>query len=97
MTRQNHTQFEIGQRVAVSNGQPRPPDRFNRKLAAWKRSNYLGHVHEIAEPRDYSPYGGLILKRDDYPDNKHGWIEFTFHIDLGGSLIVEPIEAKEAA
>ncbi len=97
MARQNHTQFHIGQRVAVSNGQPKPPERFNRKLANWKHDNYIGFIKEIEAERSYSPYGRLILKRDDYPDGKHGSIEFTFNIPLGGHLIVEPLEVKEAA
>ena len=92
MTRQNHTQYEVGQRVQVSNGQKRPPERFNRKLAAWKHDNYIGRIKEIDHSeRSYSPYGRLILKRDDYPDGKHGWIEFTFNIPLGGYLNVEPL------
>ena len=93
--KQHYMDYEIGDRVLVSNGQPRPPDRFNRKLAAWKNENYAGHVHEIREVRDYEPYGALVLKRDDYPDGKHGWIEFTFHIPLGGRLKADKI--KEAA
>ncbi len=89
MTRQNHTQFKIGQRVQVSDGRERPPERFNRKLASWKHNNYSGHVDEIQEERDYSPYGTLILKKDDYPDRSY--ITFVFHVPLGGSLKVTPI------
>jgi len=58
-------------------------------------SNWTGWIKEIVEERDYSPYGGLILKNDAYPDKS--WITFQTHIDLGGSLIVEPLEEKEAA
>ena len=92
-----YNEYEIGQRVTVSDGTKRPPDRFNRKLAAWKRNNYTGHVHETSEPWKYEPYGGLVLKRDDYPDGMHGCIEFQFHIALGGSLTIEPIETEVAA
>ena len=88
-------EFEVGQRVTVSDGQKRPPDRFNRKLDTWKNNNYTGHVHEIGEPRDYEPNGSLVLKRDDYPDGMHGCISFRFHVPLGGHLAIEPI--KEAA
>jgi len=95
MTRQNHTQFHIGQRVAVSNGQPKPPERFNRKLADWKHSNYTGWIKEIEEERSYQPYGGLILKRDEYPDS--AMMVFQFHVPLGGHLMIEPLEEKEAA
>lgn len=82
--------YEIGQRVQVSDGRERPPDRFNRKLADWKRRNYTGHVHETREPRSYEPHGALVLKRDDFPDG--GMMTFTFHIPLGGHLTVTPID-----
>ena len=87
-------EFEVGQRVAVSDGNKRPPDRFNRKLAAWKDRNYTGYIKEIGEPRDYEPFGSLVLKRDDYPDRN--WITFQFHVPLGGHLNVEPIIAEAA-
>lgn len=95
---QNHTHYEVGQRVAVSDGTKRPPDRFNRKLSAWKRSNYTGTVHEIEEPRSYSPYGSLVLKNDDYPDKS--WITFQTHQPLGGHIMVDVLVAglgEEAA
>lgn len=95
MTNQNHTQFQVGQHVLVFDGTKMPPARFNRKLAAWKNNNYRGVIAEVCEPRDYSPYGGLVLKRDDYPDKS--WITFQFHIDLGGKLQVELIAEAEAA
>ena len=84
-----YDEYEIGQRVQVSDGQKRPPERFNRKLKAWKHNNYTGHVDEIREPRDYEPFGAVVLKRDDFPDS--AMMLFTFHIALGGSLKVEPI------
>ncbi len=91
-----YDEYEIGQRVQVSDGQKRPPERFNRKLASWKHNNYTGHVSEIVEPgkpfadgKPFRPFGGLVLKRDDFPDRS--WINFQFHIDLGGFLKVELI------
>jgi len=97
-----YNEYEIGQRVTVYDGTKRPPDRFNRKLAAWKRNNYTGHVSEIVEPgtpfadgKPFRPHGGLVLKKDDYPDRS--WIVFQFHIDLGGFLTIEPIETEVAA
>jgi hypothetical protein len=95
MTRQNYTQYQEGDRVLVSDGQKRPPDRFNRKLAAWKSNNYTGHVKTVNEARDYEPYGSLVLKRDDYPDGAHGAISFQFHVPLGGYLTIDKL--KEAA
>lgn len=90
-----YDECEIDQRVQVSDGQKRPPDRFNRKLASWKNNNYVGRIKEIGEPRDYEPHGSLTLKRDDYPDRS--WIVFDFHIPLGGHLEVTPIAESEAA
>lgn len=95
MNRQNHTQFEIGQRVHVSDGAAMPPARFNRKLADWKHRNYIGRIKEIEEERSYSPYGSLVLSREDYPANSV--ITFTFHIQLGGHLNVDIIAEEEAA
>ena len=95
--RQNHTQYEIGDTVLVSDGQKRPPDRFNRKLAAWKHNNYTGWIKEIGTERDYEPYGSLVLKRHDYPDGRGGCIEFQFHIPLGGHLKVDVLKEVKAA
>ena len=97
-----YDEYEIGQRVQVSDGAKRPPERFNRKLAAWKRNNYIGLVFEIVEPgtpfadgKPFRPYGGLVLKKDDYPDRS--WITFQFQIPLGGHLKVRTIAEAEAA
>ena len=93
--RQNHTQYQIGDRVLVSDGAKRPPDRFNKKLASWKHNNYTATVHEIREEKSYEPYGALVLKQDDYPDRS--WITFQTHLPLGGYIRVEKIEEVEAA
>lgn len=41
--------IRLGEAVRVSNGEPRPPDRFTQKLQKWQSSNftgiYLGDVH----------------------------------------------------
>lgn len=34
----------VGTRVEVRDGTPRPPERFKRKLEAWKNHNYEGFV-----------------------------------------------------
>ena len=95
---QNYTQYEIGDHVLVSDAQPRPPDRFNRKLEAWKNSNYTGRVEEIEPEKSYAPYGSLVLSKDDYPDAKYGGvITFRFHVPLGGHLRVDKIKEVKAA
>ncbi|MET0259385.1 MAG: hypothetical protein ABW179_12485 [Methylobacterium sp.] len=37
----------LGALLLVSNGQPRPPERFNRKLSNWKSENYAGTLVAI--------------------------------------------------
>lgn len=37
----NHN-IRLGDAVRVSNGEPRPPDRFTRKLQQWESSNFTG-------------------------------------------------------
>ncbi len=93
MTRQHYTQFNVGDRVRASDGTKRPPDRFNRKLADWKTRNFVGTVADIEEARDYQPNGGLVLKKDDYPNGLHGCISFQFHHPLGGTIQFEKIPA----
>ena len=44
---------DIGKRVLVSDGTPRPPERFNRKLADWKHRNYAGKLTAINPANEY--------------------------------------------
>ena len=44
---------DIGKRVLVSDGTPRPPERFNRKLADWKHRNYVGKLTAINPANEY--------------------------------------------
>jgi len=55
--------FMPGDVVIASTGEPRPPERFNKKLATWKCNNYTG---VIIEPADSDGY--VTLKQDDCPD-----------------------------
>ena len=50
-----------GTQVTISNGEPRPPARFNKKLSKWKSSNSTGVVG--------FEYGGYTTQRK--PDS--GW------------------------
>jgi hypothetical protein len=72
--------FTIGQKVRVSTGEPMPPARFNKKLAAWKHRNYIGVIEEIEEPRSYQPAGALVLSKPEYPSN--AIITYRFHMPL---------------
>lgn len=40
-------EYVIGKRVSVRNDAPRPPDRFTRKLRAWKNGNFDGTIIEV--------------------------------------------------
>lgn len=101
MTRQHYTEFNVGDRVRVSNGTKRPPDRHCRKLAEWQNRNYTGTVMEIEEPytwpngRVSNPDGGLVISDDRYPEN--GFIVIRHHMDLGKNLTVSKIEEEVAA
>lgn len=53
------TNLEIGQRVQVSNGQPRPPKHHRRKLAAWEARNFTGTVEGL-EPESGLYPGGAV-------------------------------------
>lgn len=67
----------LGALVAYSDGIPRPPARFSRKLAAWRRFNGVGRLdektpavlrgaHEVParftlHVGDYGSYGTLVM------------------------------------
>jgi hypothetical protein len=56
------TQLPAGTQVRVSNFEPRPPERFNKKLSTWKHSNYTGVIVAFE-------HGGYTVQRK--PDS--GW------------------------
>ena len=91
--KQHHTQFAAGDRIQASDGTKQPPKHHNKKLDRWKDRNFTGTVHEIEAPCEYQPNGGLVLKRDDYPDRSV--IVFQFHHRLGGEVQFEKL--REAA
>ncbi len=51
------TIFPLGTQVRVSDGTARPPERFNKKLQAWKHNNYEGVVTEYRHE-----YGGYTVQ-----------------------------------
>ncbi len=67
-----HSIFEdapIGSIVAWSDGTPRPPERFTRKLAAWRNNNSKGRLIQKEPPRSrptYSPPAGFTLHEADF-------------------------------
>ena len=83
--------LKVGDRVKVSNGKPKPPARFNRKLAEWGYRNYTGTIKAIEPPRDYQPRGAVQIEPDGR--NIPGCISFVNHVMLG-SCNIERIESK---
>lgn len=41
-------ELKVGQRVTVSNGQPKPPNHHRKKLEAWQYRNYGGVIKEVS-------------------------------------------------
>ena len=88
----NGIDFTIGMRIKASDGAPKPPERFNKKLAKWKDRNFSGTITELSEPASYYPGGGITTTRDDYPDRSYMKMRFTH--PLGGAIDFEPIEEE---
>lgn len=44
--RQVYETAPLGSLIAYANGEPRPPERFKRKLRAWENENGTGHLVE---------------------------------------------------
>ena len=84
--------FSVGDRIRVSNGLPRPPERFNRKLRDWKDANYTGEIVEIDHWDDVDKTF-ITSKRDDYPDDKYaGIMTFRFTRPLDSNVTLEELE-----
>lgn len=69
----------LGTQVSVSNGQPRPPERFNKKLSKWKSENYEGVIVRFqyggytvhGKPADgWSPKSIFIILHSGTPPHK---------------------------
>lgn len=48
----------LGSIIHYSNGEPRPPERFRRKVAAWENENGSGRLVECTPPYDIGSYRG---------------------------------------
>lgn len=81
------TTFQVGQRVQISNGEPRPPARHKHKVADWMGENWTGTIEEIQAPGKLRPQGGIVVTNDRYPDTF--CMVYRVHVTLGGSLAVE--------
>ena len=52
-----HALAPFGATIRFTDGTPKPPERFNKKLAAWKRNNALG---VYCEAKDADTYGATF-------------------------------------
>lgn len=69
MNQQVSHPLPLGTQVTVSDGTPRPPERFKRKLAAWKHNNYTGVVTETTATQTYT-----VQKKPDEGWNPSAWM-----------------------
>jgi hypothetical protein len=46
----------LGSIIRFSNGEPRPPERFTRKVAAWENDNGSGRLVECSPPYEAGSY-----------------------------------------
>ncbi|RUV21413.1 hypothetical protein, partial [Mesorhizobium sp. M5C.F.Ca.IN.020.32.2.1] len=59
----------LGSLIRYSDGMPKPPARFTRKLADWERRNGLGRLVRKAPPRDrptYSAPASITLNEGNF-------------------------------
>ena len=46
----------LGALIRYTDGSPKPPARFTKKLAAWERSNGVGRLVKKEPPRPYQAH-----------------------------------------
>lgn len=61
----------LGSIIRYSNGEPRPPERFTRKVKAWENENGTGRLVECSPGRDGATYRTPVT--------------FTLHVGTYGS------------
>lgn len=74
----------IGALVSWSDGRPRPPERFHKKLAAWETRNSQGRLIHKEGPRKLGSYtspGYFTLHQEDIGGNSS--ILVTLHRTFG--------------
>ena len=89
----------LGALIRFSDGTPRPPVRFNRKLAAWENTNSRGRL-TAKQPRrligsHWMP-AGFQLHLGDYGSGSVTIIVVTRHYQLTSPLTFEIIEVPQA-
>jgi hypothetical protein len=89
----------IGALIRFSDGTPRPPERFKRKLSHWNNQNGTGRLTEKTAASDRYP-GTFTLHVDDIT-SKSGvtLVQFyrTYTADSDGIFTIESLPATEAS
>lgn len=84
----------LGDVVRFSNGEPQPPARFNKKLAAWKDKNATGVVTRI-EPND-GRAGNFTLHLGNLGGNGVILIRRYSIVDVATASLTYTIERRAA-
>lgn len=90
--------FEIaplGALIRYSDGQPKPPARFNKKLAAWERTNGVGRLirkNPAAQRASYVSPAGFALHHGDFVSGGVLVMVVTMMYDVSSCLLFEIIE-----
>lgn len=85
----------LGALIRYSDGQPKPPIRFNKKLASWERSNGVGRLiakHPAVERASYSSVAGFALHHGDFGSGGVIVMVVTVMYDVTSRLQFEIIE-----
>lgn len=87
----------LGTQVIVSNGTPRPPARFKKKLADWEAHNYRGVVVEHDRLGRYTiqrvPQGGWASRMAGVISFKHAWTNPEWVKPIPGTCLAPVTDA----
>jgi hypothetical protein len=86
----------LGALIRYSDGTPRPPARFTRKLSAWERSNGVGRLIRKSPPQmgaTYSTPAGFTLHHGDFGTGGVIVLVVTFSYLVTSALRFEIIDA----
>lgn len=85
----------LGAHIRYSDGQPKPPARFNKKLAAWERSNGVGRLtakHPAVQRATHASPAGFALHHGDFGSGGVIVMVVTVMYDVTSRLLFEIIE-----
>lgn len=85
----------LGALIRYSDGRPKPPTRFNKKLAAWKRSNGVGRLisrNPAVQRATYASPAGFALHHGDFASGGVIVLVVIVIYDVTSRLLFEIIE-----